>query len=64
MLGKSKNIDDLKSSANTSPDPYLTKEEIASRYMFGRVYEDDGNGHTFSIDDDKTLNIFSNAAFF
>jgi len=27
---------------NTDPDPYITKRKLFDKYMYGRIYEDDG----------------------
>lgn len=67
LLGRSKNIDKLIENASTSSDPYLTKEDIFEKHMFGRVYEngaDELSTKSFSLDEDVSLNIFSNLAFY
>ena len=64
LLGKSKDIDGLIDSVVTDIDPYLSKKDICDRHLYGRVYEDDGHGKQFSIDDDTTLTLFSNKSMY
>ena len=45
LLGKSKDINNLISVSNPTPDPYLTKRKLLDEYMYGRIYEDDGVYH-------------------
>ena len=67
LLGKSKNLDILAQAVNGQPDPYLTKDELYDKCMFGRAYE---NGHgalsttSFDYSLDKSLVMFENAAFY
>lgn len=39
LLGMSKNLDSLESRINADANPYLSKDEIYSKYLFGRAYE-------------------------
>ena len=32
-------------SVNPEPDPYITKRSLLEKYMYGRIYEDDGMPH-------------------
>lgn len=67
LLGQSKNIDSLIDMVNTTPNPYLTKEDIYNNNFFGRVYENgvgDLSDDQFDISKDNTLNIFSNKVLY
>ena len=39
LLGKSKDLDKLASSVNPEPNPYMTRDEISSKYLFGRIWQ-------------------------
>jgi len=41
LLGKSKDLDALADIVNDKPDPYLTKDAIYDKYIFGRVWENE-----------------------
>ena len=74
LLGKSKYLDKLIDDANPESDPYVTKRSLYEKYMYGRIYEDDGvssyhdyagddadyNGQWFVDEFDKSINIYSN----
>ena len=42
LLGKSKDIESIAAKVNEDPDPYVTKQMLFDKYMYGRIYEDDG----------------------
>ena len=54
----SKNIDGLIDSTNVDADPYLTKEQIFDKWLFGRAYENIGDKE-FVPSADASLNIYS-----
>ena len=77
LLGKSKDVESLTSIVNTTPDPYATKKDLFDKYMFGRIYEDDGimrnppdwtSVSSFSqypnLSFDDSVNIYSNWSFY
>ena len=79
LLGKSKNIEDLVKYVNSDPDPYITKRKLFDKYMYGRIYEDDGIQHingvetsTSSFEEydkdslsfDQSINIYSNYSMY
>lgn len=67
LLGKSKNIDKLIDNARLSTDPYITKEAIIDKYMYGRIYEHGSKDISLSAfldENDKSLRIFDNKSFY
>lgn len=40
LLGKSKDIEGAISRTNPESDPYITKQDLFDKYMYGRIYED------------------------
>jgi len=45
LLGKSKDVQAIAERVNEEVDPYVTKKDLLDKYMFGRIYEDDGILH-------------------
>ena len=45
LLGKSKDVQAIADNVNYEVDPYVTKKDLFEKYMFGRIYEDDGIMH-------------------
>ncbi len=74
LLGKSCDLDVIAAGINPSPNPYLTKKTLFDEHLFGRAWENknSANGRydlqaaddAFSYDDDQSLEIFDNAAFY
>lgn len=69
LLGMSKNLDSLESRINADANPYLSKDEIYSKYLFGRAYEngpiETGLSDTyFSYDQDQSMKMLENRSFY
>ena len=66
LLGKEKDLDKLAKYVNAAPDPYLTKDEIYDRYIFGRAWEisTSFDGVNFSYSLDRSLEIYGNYPFY
>ena len=67
LLGKSKDLDQLTGVINGTPNPYMTKDEINDKFLYGRVWENGAgalSSTAYNAALDRSLNILLNMSFY